>query len=229
MMPLWKPFTCGLLATLFASPLTGATPLRCRGPTNTDITVEQLLSINPTMKSCAPSTYTDECRTASQAVPWVNAAFSKYKIASVGEKAAILSLELFESASFVYNTNHFPAPGRPGQGTRNMMMFPFIYQYAVATPSTQAQAQQIVPNGSDLSGVSDDNQTNVRKLVLGDELSFASGSWFYKTNCKSNEIAPGLQAETVEGWSAYITQCVGTTVTPDRQALWNTTLSALKA
>jgi hypothetical protein len=106
------------------------------------------------------------------------------------------------------------------------MMWNFVYQYAVETPSTSAKAKELV---SDPEKATDDQKNAVRELVLGDELSFASGPWFYKTKCKSEEFAPGLAAETTEGWEAYITKCVGTTVTPDRQSLWEKTLKAIKA
>ncbi|KAF7441406.1 hypothetical protein PC9H_001756 [Pleurotus ostreatus] len=114
----------------------------CHPPKNSsDITPFQLTLIAPSTRACNISApFTDECRTAEQAAPFINKAFNDYAIASVGEKAAILSLMLFETGEFKFDKNHFPAPGRTGQGTRNLMTFPFVHQYALDTPSTHSRA-----------------------------------------------------------------------------------------
>ncbi|KAL0956903.1 hypothetical protein HGRIS_003008 [Hohenbuehelia grisea] len=199
---------------------------------STVITPEQLLQISSSMAACDPSSATaSECRTAEQASPFVNEGFSTYNITTKGEKAAILSLMLFESGNFKFDINHFP--GEPGQGTRNLMKFPGVYQYAVDTPETSAQALALVPDLNDPNN-SNSTKNEVRALVLPDKLSFASGMWFYKasgpekTGCTGDQaIVDGLQGETVEGWTAYIERCISTTVTPDRKEVWEKTLAAL--
>jgi hypothetical protein len=59
----------------------------------------------------------------------------------------------------------------------------------------------------------------VLALVNCERWSFASAAWFLTTQC-SEEVSQGLAASTEEGWEAYLTNCVGTTVTDDRTAIW---------
>ncbi|KAJ7587099.1 hypothetical protein C8J56DRAFT_91556 [Mycena floridula] len=230
-----------MLASLFISALfiiaSSAAPTTCKPkaiPAVGGVTATQLAQIVPDITSCASAT--DECRTATQAVPFINKAFTDFNITTRGEKAALLSLMLFESGGFKFNTNQFPAPGNPGQGTRNMMTFPFIYQYAVDTPSTSTEALKIAGTDPSSPSITADIKNQVRALVLGDDLSFASAMWFYtqsgaaKSGCTGDAaLVKGLQSESQDGWEAFITSCVGTTVTDDREALWEKTLQALKA
>ena len=65
------------------------------------ITVEQLLAIAPASAACDPAAqFADECITAQDAVAPLNVAFAQYGVETVGEKAALLSLMLFESGDF---------------------------------------------------------------------------------------------------------------------------------
>ena len=80
---------------------------------------DQILQIAPKSSTCEGAPAPDECATNVQAAPFLISAMSKYEIYSVPEIAAVLSVIAFESGDFKYNTNHFPAPGRPGQGTRD--------------------------------------------------------------------------------------------------------------
>lgn len=59
----------------------------------------------------------------------------------------------------------------------------------------------------------------VLALVNGERWSFASAAWFLATQC-NEEIGQGLATSTEEGWNTYLTECVGTTVTDDRTAIW---------
>lgn len=70
------------------------------------ITASQIIQISPNSTACnATAQFADECRTAEQATPFVNAAFGKYDIATLGEQVALLSLMLFESGGFQFNRN----------------------------------------------------------------------------------------------------------------------------
>lgn len=201
-----------------------------RAPSTTaqgDITEAQLITIAPSSVSCTGAT--SECRTAAQAASLLNAAHQQFNITTRGEKAALVSLQAFESGDFKFDRNQ---AGNPGQGTRNEMNIPFIYQYALDTPSTAAAALTLVPKGTDVSTVSPDTKNAVLALMLADDLSFASAAWFLKrsaatsgTGC-SQSIIEGLQAATEPGWEAYITQCVGTTVTPERKQVYDAALAA---
>jgi len=88
--------------------------------TVTALTAEKLIAIAPKTASCAGASFADECADATRAVPAINKAFETYDITSTGEQAALIAYMLFESGDFQFNKNHFPAPGRPGQGTRMM-------------------------------------------------------------------------------------------------------------
>jgi hypothetical protein len=139
------------------------------------------------------------------------------------------------SSVFLFFFFSFPPPGRPGQGTRSLMQFPSVYQYAVDTANTSCQALALVPKTTqDLDSVSDDTKNAVRELVLGDRLSFASAMWFYAQSGESKKgctqvdgMVEGLQVRTVTGWENYITKCIFTTVTDERKTVWEKTLNAL--
>ncbi|KAJ3713134.1 hypothetical protein C8R42DRAFT_552034, partial [Lentinula raphanica] len=169
-----------------------------------DITLSQLDAIiDGTSCPLEGSQFLDECRTAAQALPFVNKGFADYNITTLGEKAALLSLMSFESGGFQFNINH--SPGNPGQGTRNLMEFPSL---------------------------SNKTKNAIRAVVLGDGLSFGSAMWFYTQSGATRVGQPGpgclqmpgmvegLQAQTETGWENYITNCVGTTVTDERKQSW---------
>ncbi|KAJ3989487.1 hypothetical protein F5890DRAFT_1185923 [Lentinula detonsa] len=192
---------------------------------SSEITLSQLDAIiNSTTCPLKGSESLDECRTAAQALPFVNKGFSDYNITSVGEKAALLSLMSFESGGFQFNINHFP--GNPGQGTRNLMEFP-------AGPTSYASLSSL-PNT-----LSNQTKNAIRAVVLGDGLSFASAMWFYTQSGATQIGQPGqgctqiaglvqgLQAQTEAGWEHYITDCVGTTVTDERREDYLRTLTIL--
>jgi hypothetical protein len=210
-----------------APPTETSTPPPSSG--GSSITAEQLIAIDAAVASCDNEPIAGECRDAKEAAPFINASFDKYEITSVGEKAALLSLIFFETGALKYDRNHFPAPGRPGQGTRNLMMFPGVWQYASTLPETADKAKALLPSGN-ADSATDEQKNAVRELVLGDELSFASAAWYYKTNCGNDAaIVEGLKAETQAGWEAYITKCVYTTAAPERQTSWAKALEVLKS
>lgn len=129
---------------------------------------------------------------------------------------------LYESGSFKYNINHYP--GVPGQGTRNMQSPAFNLKYA------QWLAANMTDSGISMQQVQKAEQegpVQVLALVNGGRWSFASAAWFLVTQC-NEEISHGLAASTKEGWEAYLTECVGTTVTEDRTAIWKKAIALQK-
>ncbi|KAF2270548.1 hypothetical protein CC78DRAFT_528302 [Lojkania enalia] len=199
--------------------LASALSLVATAPTNTALTAEDIKAIEPVTESCAGrgGDFTKECRTAAQAAGPISHSFSKYRINSVGEQAALVALMLFESGSFTYDKNHFPAPGRPGQGTRNMQSPEFNFEYAkdLYGEETALAANATGPEA-------------VLKLVNGNDAdSFGSAAWFLSTQCK-DPIKQGLASESQAGWSAYLTECIGTTDVPERDTIWTKTLEILK-
>ncbi|KAF2467547.1 uncharacterized protein BDR25DRAFT_292003 [Lindgomyces ingoldianus] len=201
--------TAALLAASALS-LTTAAPLT---KIRSTLTADTIIAIAPLTASCvnAPADAPGECRTAAQAAGPIAKSFTKYGIDSAGEQAALIALMLFESGNFKYNKNHYPAPGRPGQGTRNMQLPGLNLQYA-ASLFGAATVQEA------------GDATAVLNLVGGDDESFGSAAWFLKTQC-SQTIREGLasKADPLTGWQNYLTGCVGTTLDPQRTEIWTTT------
>jgi len=189
------------------------------------MTAAQIKQVAPSTASCTGSN--TACRTADQAVTFINQSFEKYGFNTAGEQAALFSLMAFESGNFQYDVNLFP--GRPGQGTRNMMMFDFILPYAIETnPSAVRAIRSDLTAQSTSADVPNDDQKNaIRATVLSDELSFASAAWFLRTKC-SPDVAQALQAGTVDGFNTYMgSSCVNAGQDPARLAIYQATLTAM--
>ncbi|KAM0332227.1 hypothetical protein ACHAQA_002502 [Verticillium albo-atrum] len=208
-----------LATTTLAAPL--ANPLARRAsPSAASI----ILATAPKSASCDPAAdFADECRTAAQAAPHLITAFGKYKVYVPAEIAALLSLMAFETGDFKYNRNHFPAPGRPGQGTRNLQMPNFNLAYALDIPALHDKALEITggTGGSapDAASLTDEQKDKILELVLPDEYAWGSAAWFLTTQCDAS-VRTGLQAGTQDGLTKYLSECVGTEPTEDRIAYW---------
>ncbi|KAI6249295.1 hypothetical protein HI914_02396 [Erysiphe necator] len=185
------------------------------------ITPEQILKIAPSSNSC-PSP-PGECATNTQAAPFLNEAMSKYQISSLGEKASILALIAFESGDFKYNTNHFPAPGRPGQGTRNMQTAPFNLQYVKSIPELASKNTH-----TSVDGLSPSELNEIRALVLPDKYSWASAAWYLTSQTTCSSARKYLQTGSDEGFNAHM-KCVGiSSVGSDRLSYWQAAKTALR-
>lgn len=214
-------FASALALSAFAAPV----PTECDGTgegatTKGALTVDQLVKIDPRTKACATGVdFADECRDASVAVPALNKAFETYKITSPAEQAALVAYELFESGGYKYSHNHFPSPGRAGQGTRMMAMPPVVQEYATAIAGADAVTQALAAGG-------DAGLEAVLALVNSDdEKSFASAAWFITAKC-SADVRAGLQSGSEQGWHDFLTQCVETDP-KGRDDLWNSAKSVL--
>jgi hypothetical protein len=197
-----------LLTTVSALPR--LPPLVSRAVTAAD----QILAIAPTSNTCAGATYADECATATQAAPYLISAMESYNVTCSAAIAAVISLMAYETGDFKYNTNHFPAPGRPGQGTRNMQMANYNLEYALSIPALVPAVQKIT-TATTTSGLSDDQLNAIRALVLPDQYSWATGAWFLTAQCAG--VADDLEKDADSGFTSYMS-CVGTTATSDRLA-----------
>ncbi|KAL2871280.1 uncharacterized protein BJX67DRAFT_157907 [Aspergillus lucknowensis] len=194
----------------------GATTSPCT-PQEITITPSQILFIAPNSTSCAnaPELAKGECVTAAQAAPPLSAAFTKYKVTSRAEQAAVLALIAFESGEFRYNRNHFP--GVPGQGTRNMQSPTFNKEYAASIPALEGRFQSVK-----------DDPAAVLDLLLEDaENDFGSGAWFLTTQC-ADAVRRGLQSGTEQGWRGFIVDCVGTEANEARKGYWVSAVNALQ-
>ena len=195
-----KSIVLGLALTLSATALPAATT------TSKSLTAAQLIAMAPETASCSGAQFPAECADATRAAPAIAKSFTKYGFNTPGEQAALIAIMLFESGNFKFNKNHYP--GRPGQGTRNMQMENFNLKYA-----------------ADIKGSA---SSPVLDQLNDDESSFGSAAWFLKTQC-TPAIAKGLQDGSSKGWDAYLTQCVGTTHTADRDVSWTKAKAQLGA
>ncbi|KAK4235792.1 hypothetical protein C8A03DRAFT_36354 [Achaetomium macrosporum] len=157
-------------------------------------------AIMPTSNSCSGAQFPDECRTAEQAAPFISKACADL---STAECAATISIMGLESVDMKFK--HNVSPGRPGQGTANMMMANFVSEYA-----------------TDLFGadkVAGKTPDEVLALVTPDETNFGSAAWFLTKKC-SADVRSSLKTGTDAGWIAY-NQCIGVDGTlSDRMAYW---------
>ncbi|KAN0110275.1 hypothetical protein V8E51_006662 [Hyaloscypha variabilis] len=211
----------GVTVSASAIPAPSFSPLSSRQAGTS--AASMLLVIAPTSGSCGDAPAAGECATNVDAAPYLIKAMTDYGITSPPEIAAVLSLIAYESGDFKYNINHYPAPGRPGQGTRNMQMPNYNLMYAQSIPALASQLSTIT-TATSTSGLSDDQLNAIRALVLPDEYSFASGAWFLTTQCVS--ARPAIQAGGQAGYAAYLS-CVGTSATADRLAYWTRANTAL--
>jgi hypothetical protein len=181
------------------------------------LTAENIVAVAPKTASCNGADFPEECADATRAAAAINKSFDTYKITEVGEKAALTAYMLFESGEFKYSKNHFP--GRPGQGTRMMAMPPYVKKYATSVAGAEAVATAEATGG-------DAGLTAILALVNGDdEKSFGAAAWFLTSSC-TPKVRAGLVAQTTEGWHAFLTECVGTTV-DGRDDYWTATKKAM--
>ena len=116
----------------------------------------------------------------------------------------------YESGDFKYNKNHFPAPGTPGEGTRNMQ----------SPAMNQKYAQSL---GLRVDGAPQD----IADRVEGNpDFDFGSAAWFITSQCPTS-IREAMWGGSEQGWEAYLTQCVRTIATDDRKQKWKAALQAL--
>lgn len=171
--------------------------------------VSQLLYIAPTSNSCAGAEFPAECVVSSTSIAQVIVkGFAKYNVTTAAEQAALLSWMAYESGEWKYNQNHFPAPGRPGQGTRVMMMPNYVLEYARSIDELSAQ---VTSAGEDVGAV--------LSLVQPDEYSFAAAAWYYATQC-GEQVKDMVRSGSQAGWTAFVQECVVTSVNGDREAYW---------
>ncbi|KAK4101759.1 hypothetical protein N658DRAFT_425176 [Parathielavia hyrcaniae] len=148
-----------------------------------------VLAIMPSSSSCSGAEFPAECRTAEQAAPFIEKACADL---SPGECAATVAVIGVESVEM--KAKHNISPGRPGQGTANMMMPEFVSEYATSL------------FGADkVAGKSPDE---VLAMVTPDEHNFGSAAWFLTAKC-TEDVRASLKTGTDAGWTAYNQDCIG--------------------
>ena len=198
--------------------ITTALALPTSDPTSSAPTLmeSQVAAIAPKSSSCAGASFPSECRTAAQVCGPISASFVTYGLSTPGEQAAVLSIIAFESDDFQYQINHFPAPGHPGQGTRNMQSAIYNLKYAQSIPELKPNMTEI--NTSDVTAI-------LKLLTYYSNYDFGSGAWFLATQCDQS-VRSGLQSGSAAGFTKYL-ECIGTTETSDKDAYYQRAKSAL--
>ncbi|EMD86593.1 hypothetical protein COCHEDRAFT_1115009 [Bipolaris maydis C5] len=179
-----------------------------------------LREIAPKTESCEDAAFPEECADATRAARAINKAFETYGISSLGERVGLVAYMLFESDDFKYNRNHYP--GRPGQGTRMMAMPSFVKSYAESVAGPDAVAKAEAAGGdAGLDAV-------LRLANCNDEKSFGSAAWFLSTQC-TGSVRDGLATRGKSGWHDFLTTCVNTTVTAERDTRWLATAQVMNS
>lgn len=195
-----------------------------------DITAAQVLAAAPETGSCSSG---GECSNANVAAKALNDAFATYGLKTLGQKAGMIAYMAFESGGFLWNTNQ--SPGRPGQGTKSMLMFAHLYNFAKSFPELQGAVAQNSPGGK-LAEVnyanadsmfSDSAKNAIRALVLGDAYTFKGGPWYLTSypsaTCDKKQLNNGYQGfVTTMGAPCYYV-----TVDAGRKDRWCRTIKAI--
>ena len=102
---------------------------------------------------------------------------------------------------------------------RNMQSASFNLLYAKSIPAL-APSIAALTGGSAIGALSVSQLNQVRALLTGnDYYDFGSAAWFLTTQC-SAAVRAGVQTGTLAGWQTYVTDCIGTSATSDRQRIW---------
>ncbi|KAJ1803404.1 hypothetical protein LPJ56_005896 [Coemansia sp. RSA 2599] len=192
-------------------------PALSAGASVTAITVDQLNKAVPSRasdSSCVSVSTPSECAPNARAVTAINHAISKYGVTSTGEIVALISLMAYESADWQYNVNHYP--GRPGQGTKAMLMYDFIEKYAQQVHQTEATRVLISGGGSDSA------KNSVRELVLNDDDSFGAAFWYLVTQAPGYHNNPAkLRAGNADDFKEYVVSGVNAGWDDKRMSIWS--------
>ncbi|KAJ9082130.1 hypothetical protein DSO57_1007155 [Entomophthora muscae] len=99
--------------------------------------------LEATMKPCGQEKGGAEGQSISckNALPYIKKALDKYGLTTPEEIAFYISVMSVESGNLSYNRNI--SPGRPGQGTRSMMMPNNLYAFLKASPTIIAEHPEL--------------------------------------------------------------------------------------
>lgn len=182
---------------------------------NTDFAAV-IAKIAPATTSCpSGGANAAECATNAVAGPAIASGFAKYRITNSNEQAALIALMMFETGDFVYDKSHYPAPGIPGKGTRNLQSPDFNKKYATD-----------VLGADKINGKS---PADILDILVADKVTdFGSAAWFLTTQCQS-DVRTQLQTGSEAGFNAHLA-CVGTTdPNSQRKTKWLAAKAALSA
>ncbi|KAJ2770010.1 hypothetical protein IWQ56_002331 [Coemansia nantahalensis] len=208
--------------TATPAPTGGAPP----APGNPDVyyavTLDQLNKAVPDAAAdnyCSLNDRPKSCVNNKIAVDAINKAMTKYQIKRRGEAVAVIATMALESGYWQYNMND--TPGRPGQGTRAMLMYNFVYEYAKYLFPDAVKAEW---KGLEF-GTAENNKTmnDVAAMVIADEpTSFGAGFWYLSkstTGFYNNDAA--LRDGNVDDFKGYLVDGIHTTAAEERITIWN--------
>ncbi|KAJ2812094.1 hypothetical protein GGI24_006728 [Coemansia furcata] len=159
-----------------------------------------------------------ECATNRDAVIGINAGIKAFGVTRRGEVVASIAWMMFESGGWKFNINH--TPGTPGQGTKCMMMWEFISEYAMYLfPDDYKKLMGTFAASPDTA--TNAVKTSVMNLVLPNNMSFSAAFWFLVTKAPTyhNNDAK-LRDGNMADFQDYVTKGIGTTWTAERQKIW---------
>jgi len=208
-----------LIAGLVASSAIPRFPNTILSPRENATVVSKLLHIAPHSITCKNATRPSECRTATQAAPFLVKSMEAWNITNAREIAALLSVIAFNTDSFKFNTGKCA-----GQGTRNMQRDRWNLAYAQTFPELAAPLRKITgANFTDTAhsqgALSDTQYAAILDLVLPDKYSWGSAAWFLTSQCESTRQGLREAHDPHSAYSIYL-QCIGTEMSEGRMVFW---------
>ncbi|KAJ2830478.1 hypothetical protein IWW50_000264 [Coemansia erecta] len=169
--------------------------------------------------ACTDSSDTN-CANNARALVSLNKAAAKYGVTARGEVVAMIALMAFESESWHYNINI--SANQAGQGTKAMLMYPFIYKYAKSLyPDAVEDAWE--------SATDAETMNKVRAMVLNDDDSFGSAFWYLTSQQPAFHNTGKIKDGDVDSFKEYCVSGVQAGWTDNRAKLWETVNKALSA
>lgn len=190
------------------------------------VTAAQIAQIAPATSSCASG---GQCSNADTVAECVTKAACQYEVTK-NEMMAVIALMAFESVAFAYkvNTGAVSDPAdHAGQGTANMQMAGYNFDYAQSIPAVKAKLAYTSVSQMDYDALNNE----LLPAVTADEYNFGSGFW-YLTQANPEKCPAARQAlnsDLSTGFSTYITSCVGTTLTDQRTAYLTAVIKAFSS
>ncbi|KAI0244554.1 hypothetical protein L0F63_007102, partial [Massospora cicadina] len=169
----------------------------------------------------------------NKALPYIKQAFDQYNLVTPEQMAFYISVISVESSNLSYNRNHFP--GRPGQGTRSMMMPENLHAFLNSSPKIlkdHPELTQIAKKSA--KDMSNNDKEKLLNVLMQDEYSFLPGAWWIseggeklmKPSCNhfKSKLIQGASKSTIDDLN---TNCLGVGKDPARIMVYHRALEAV--
>ena len=97
---------------------------------------------------------------------------------------------------------------------------------AVLNAVEQESSATHLPNATTSAGDMGKAVLNILLAPGNEDVDFGSAAWFLWSQCQAY-VREALRTGSEGGWELYLTDCIGTTVTESRRALWIATRDLL--